>query len=113
MSMQELFDYTVDSGWALVDKKENADSNTYIYVYGTPQKCAALPAGQTTSVFFQDGTITFKNIVEGQGLDGTSLEIPVEAFAIQTADITEADTDVPAEVWSVLSGQAGADETGR
>ena len=104
----ELFTYTIDSSWVLIDKQEGSKENTYVYAYGTAQKCKALSAGETTPVLFSDGTIKFVNIVEGQGLDGQTLEIPVEAFAIQTADITEADTDAPSEVWAVLSGQADA-----
>ena len=103
--VQELFDYTFDDGWTVIDTKEGTDSNTYVCVYGSATKCQALAKDATTPTLFKDGKITFKNVLEGQGLDGTTLEMPVEAFAIQTADITESDTDVPSEVWSVLDAR--------
>lgn len=107
-ALQELFNYTIDDGWVKVNVQEGDTENTYVYAYGTNEKCTALAPSERTSVIFKDGKITFKNVIEGQGLDGKTLEMPVEAFAIQTADITENDATDPQQVWSVLNGQVNA-----
>lgn len=104
-AVQELFDYSISDGWSQVSVVEGDDSNTYLYVYGTSTSCQSLMPNASTPVLFDGGKITFKNIVEGQGLEGTTLEIPVEAFAIQTANLTDGNVTTPSAVWSVLSGQ--------
>ncbi|MBQ6496812.1 MAG: Camelysin metallo-endopeptidase [Firmicutes bacterium] len=110
--LQELFAYTVNDGWTRVDYQESESENTYIYAYGTPDQCTALAPNEKTSVFFKNSKITFINVLEEQGLEGTTLEMPVEAFAIQTTDLTDSDTSDPEQVWSILSGQIGAREGG-
>ena len=108
-ALQELFDYAIDEHWVKVEMQESDASNSYVYAYGTKEACTALSPSAKTPVIFKDGKITFKNVIEGQGLDGTTLEMPVEAFAIQTANITENQTTDPKQVWSVLSGQVKAE----
>lgn len=103
-AVQELFDYTIDDGWTQVSHTDGADGGIYVYAYAADGDCVALEAGETTPAVFSNGKITFKNIVEGQL--GTSLTIPVNAYAIQTSDITASDSTVPADVWAVLSRQA-------
>ena len=103
-AVQELFDYTIDNGWTQVSHTDGTDGGTYVYAYAAEGNCAALEAGETTPSVFSNGTITFKNVVEGQL--GTSLMIPVKAYAIQTSDITASDSMEPADVWAVLSRQA-------
>ena len=107
-SMQELFDYNIDSNWTLVKTETGDTADTHIYVYGTESKCTALAPGATTSVLFKDGKIKCKNVVEGQGLDKTTLEMPVEAFAIQTTDLAGTGTTNPAEVWALLEGNTAS-----
>ncbi len=103
--LQELFDFTINSGWSRVSAIEGDVSNTYIYAYGSEAECQVLAPEASTPVLFKDSKITFKNIVEGQGLEGTTLEIPVEAYGIQTTDITAGDVNTPSAVWSVLNSQ--------
>ena len=102
-SVQELFDYTVNEDWVLVDQAAGADSNTYIYAYAANGQCVAVEPEDTTEVVFTGGKIKFKNVIEGQ-ID-SSLTLPVFAYAIQTSDITEDGSIAPADVWEVLSGQ--------
>lgn len=101
--VQELFNYSINEGWSLVSSSEGENSNTYVYAYAADGACTALAAEATTPVLFTDGKITFKNIIEGQL--GNTVVIPVNAYAIQTTDITADDSDDPSEVWAVLSGQ--------
>ncbi len=101
--IQELFTYSIDPAWVQVNMRETEDGNTYVYAYGTSSACKELNPNQSTPVIFQNSKI--KNVVEGQGLENTTLALPVEAYAIQTNDITSAGKTDPASVWNVLSGQ--------
>lgn len=105
-SVQELFDYTVNDNWTLIDEASGTDSNTYIYAYGTEEQCLGVDPEETTAVVFKDGKIKFKNVLEGQ-VD-SSLTLPVYAYAIQTSDITADGSTAPADVWEVLSGQVAS-----
>lgn len=103
---RELFDYRVDERWTLVTEDTSAsDKNTYVYAYGTEEACEALEAEAFAPSLFQDDEITFINVLEGQGLEGEKLEIPVEAFGIQTTDLGERKATHPQEVWEILMNQ--------
>lgn len=117
-SLQELFDYTINSGWVKVAEDTSApDKNTYVFAYGNETACTALAKGETTPVLFKNaetadpeesgkvGMITFKNVIEGQGLENVILKLPVQAYGIQTTDLTAMDVTSPAEVWEVLNNQ--------
>ncbi len=118
-ALQELFDYGINSGWVKVaEDRTAADKNTYVFAYGTDSACAALAEGETTPVLFKNteaagaadagviGLITFKNIIEGQGLENITLHIPVDAYGIQTSDLTDKDVASPAEVWEIINAQS-------
>lgn len=118
--IQELFDYGISSEWVKVEEDTSAaDKNTYVFAYGNADECTALAKGDVTSVLFRNteatdasepgaiGKISFKNVIEGQGLEAVTLEIPVEAYAIQTTDLTADNVKSPSEVWSILSRQSG------
>jgi len=117
--LQELFDYGISSDWVKVEEDTSAvDKNTYVYAYGNADECTALTKGGVTSVLFKNteaadaaepgavGKISFKNVIEGQGLEAVTLEIPVEAYAIQTTDLTSDNVKSPSEVWNILSKQS-------
>ena len=76
-----------------------------VYSYGTEAACKALAAEASTPSLFKDNQITFINVLEGQGLEGTTLEIPVESFGIQTTDLGESDATSPSAVWDILIHQ--------
>lgn len=101
---KELFEYVINGGWSQIVKEDKPDGCRYVYAYGTSSACSTLAAGQTTPVLFKDGTIRFVNAVEGQGLEEGTLELPVDAYGIQAADISGGKT-APAEVWNVLETQ--------
>ena len=123
-TLQELFDYRWNNGWTVIDTREvrsgTATYQEYVIAYGTANECTALKPGETTPVLFINGDgdhiankgvaglITFKNVIEGQGLENVELNLNVESFAIQTANLTTEDTKTPAKVWSILTTQTGA-----
>lgn len=107
-SVQELFSYTIADGWVKVQEDTTkSDANTYVYAYATGSNCTALASGNSAPVLFQGSKITFKNVIEGQGLENTTLNIPIDAYGIQTTDLTAGDVTSPSEVWTILANQQG------
>ena len=124
-TVQELFDYKWNSGWTEVESREIEAEDGKLYqehvvVYGTAQECTALEPGKTTPVLFMNalgshinnpgrtGLITLKNFTETPDLENLKLEMDVEAFAIQTENLTTADTNSPKLVWDIINAQTGA-----
>lgn len=104
--VQELFDYEINPEWVkVVEDTSAADKNTYVYTYGTDDACTPLVAETSTTSLFKDQKVTFINVLEGQGLEGTTLEIPVQAYGIQTTDLTDDDVTNPLAVWEILNTQ--------
>ena len=104
--VQELFSYTVNSGWTQVNKTETEDANVYVYAWASQDAMTAVAPEAETGTLFD--TIKLANIIEGQGLESTSLDVEVKDFSIQTTDLTDDDTVVPADVWAIVSGQQAA-----
>lgn len=75
---QELFSFSINEGWTKIREKKAEDSKIYVYTYNR-----VLKPEETTKTLFDQ--VTFVNIIEGQ-LDTQQLEIPVRAYAIQTAN---------------------------
>ena len=73
----------------------------YTYVYGSATECTELAGGQTTPSLFD--TVRFADVVEGT-INGQTLVVDVNAYAIQTADI-DGGTTAPVDVWAVLYNQ--------
>lgn len=76
--MQELVSYTPNGNWTQLKVQDKGNNKVYTYAYNM-----ILKPGETTVPLFQK--IRFLNIVEGQ-LDGLQLNVPVRAYAIQTAN---------------------------
>ena len=95
---QDLFTYSVNTGWKLIKTNASTDSTEYIYAYAG-DKMTALKPGETTATIFD--TVKFINIVEEQ-LDGQSLDIQVDTMGIQTADLG---TDSPLEIYNIIMNQ--------
>lgn len=104
--VQELFSYTVNSGWTQVNKTETEDANVYVYAWASKDAMTAVAPEAETGTLFD--TIKLANIIEGQGLENTSIDVEVKDFSIQTTDLTDDDTVVPADVWAIVSGQQAA-----
>lgn len=105
----ELFSYEVNSGWVEVGSaKTNTDEGTvtHLYAYGTADAMTALAKDTTTPALFDN--VRFANVVEDYNLEGTDLDIVVNAYGIQTTNINGdgAESKVsPVDVWSVLKNQ--------
>ena len=100
----ELFTYEVNDGWTQVGTptKNTTDKTVvYTYVYGSATECTELAGGQTTPSLFD--TVRFADVVEGT-INGKTLVVDVNAYAIQTADI-DGGTTAPVDVWAVLYNQ--------
>ncbi|MBQ8305587.1 MAG: Camelysin metallo-endopeptidase [Blautia sp.] len=82
----ELFTFSSAQEWSLIDSYVKGENKIYLYAYTQIVK-----PNQTTKPLFQQ--MTFANIVEGQ-LDGKTLNVPVRAYAIQTANTGENKTSI-------------------
>lgn len=99
-SVQQLFNYTVNTGWTLLKSNlTGADNNVYLYAYDT----ALAPNGVTNPALFNE--IEFVNVIEGQIATDVQFDIPVVAYAIQSnfGDGTTAST--PAAAWELYANQ--------
>ena len=115
-AVHELYSWNLNPGWTqlgdttnVTDESGNIIGIEYLYVYGNRSTCTPLTKNQATTELFS--SVTFLNVIEGQTLtDTTPLEeaetvIDIQAFAIQTTDLTADDVTSPTEVWNVLSNQ--------
>lgn len=116
--LQELVDYQWNTNWVVVEEDTSAaDYNTYVLAYAEDGECLPLAPQAMTSVLFKnaagdhiesagaEGIITIKNMIEGQGLEGTTMTINVEAYAIQTTDLGKNNETSPEAVWTILNNQ--------
>lgn len=103
--LQELFTFSINNEWKQI---ESDGEGKYVFAYvGKDNSLSALKPGEMTTALFRDNKIHLINIVEGQGIQERQLNIPVTAYAIQSSDITEQDSDDPHTVWNILSNQKG------
>lgn len=106
-----------DAKWAEVPGTAVDDDKEYTrtFVYGTSSAAEALtPGGKTESLF---DTIKFANVLEGQSIEGSKLDVDVTTFAIQTDYLGDGTNDGsgtmttdPAAIWAILEKQAPAVE---
>lgn len=104
---KELFTYQVKSGWTEINKAAeetigDQKYNVHTYVWGSADACTALDKTATTGSLFD--SIKFINVIEGEGLEETQLDVIVDAYGIQTTDIN-GDKTAPLDVWAVLHKQ--------
>lgn len=114
----QLFNYDVNEGWYLVDSTITDTENTYVYAYGTEEAMTELKAEETTSTAVFD-YVRFANINENSELELENLDIVVNAYAIQTTNLNDADSDIngvntdgkvaAADVWSVVNNARTTD----
>lgn len=102
----EMFTYEINAGWVavgapVIDKE--AGTSTQIYAYAVDDVLTALAADQKTEAVFY--SVTFRNVVEGTGMEGATENIVITAYGIQTDNINGGKTD-PAGVWEVILNQA-------
>lgn len=82
-AQNELFSYEVNPGWELL--KQDTDGNNKIYVYAYTKKIL-VPNEETNNLFDK---VKFLDIAEGAIKKGTELNIPVNAYAIQSDYLNE------------------------
>lgn len=104
--------------------KDSDAYNTYIVAYAKSGVCTPLAKDATTTPLFKNivlesadnnhsgeaGYITFKNVIENEGLEEATLKIPVKAYGIQTTDLTGDDVTGMSDVWNVLYKQTPVTE---
>lgn len=92
--------------------KDDAGKTTaykYLYAYANDDKtCKVLKPGDTTEPLFEE--VVFVNVMEGQELEGETVSIPVQAYAIQTENLPE-DTKNVWEIWSIITNQKELEES--
>lgn len=114
-ALKQLYSWNVNKGWVQLGEAKAVTENgkttafEYLYAYGSNESCTALVKNASTAPLFDK--ITFLNVIEGQtfadgkGLEESETEIDVQAFAIQTTDLTSNDVTTPSAVWQVLANQ--------
>lgn len=99
----ELFTYTVNSGWTEIGTASKDTANgviTHVYAYGTGTSMTKLSKNTSTPAVFD--SVTFVNVIEGQGLEGQTKEIECTAKAIQAANL---ETKTPTEILTIFNNQ--------
>ena len=103
----EMFTFTANAGWIpLSERTPVGDTYEYVYAYGADSTLTKLiPGATTTSAVFNnvelDKTIKSNDTVP----TGDDLKIRVEAYGIQTANLTNAQgaaVSAPAEVYALF-----------
>lgn len=87
--LQPIFSFTANQNWSLIKKETTDDFITFVYSYDK-----ILKPGESTNPLFN--TVTLANVIEGQ-IDTQTFEIPVKAFAIQTANTGDGSGNIPSE----------------
>ena len=92
----------INSGWTLVSSDNTgADSNVYIYTYGSSSACTVLsPGAETAKPLFSKARLA--SIIEGQGLDDSGQEIVLSAYSVQAENLPYS---TPQDIWGFLSSQ--------
>lgn len=81
-TVHNLFSYTADSDWLEIENTSDDKWNTIIYVYNN-----VLNPGDETEPLFE--SVKYLNIVEGELEKDTRLDMPINAYAIQTGYLNE------------------------
>lgn len=105
----DLFSYSVNSGWKLVDTISGTDEVSYVYAYAGNDGCltAIAPTKATTTLF---DSVKFANVIEGQGIENSSFDVTVKDYSIQAENLTMDSTgsgDVATDVWKIIKNQVG------
>lgn len=100
----ELFDYNIDSNWTEIDAVVNGNCNVmkHTYAYVSDNDTATLEVlskNQRTSALFNE--VVFANLSSSQGLEGLSLDMVINAYAIQTNDMD----NNAMNVWNVIKNE--------
>lgn len=97
----------VNEGWSLVRTNDLTDEGLveYIYAYGTNDAMTKLDVAGVTPALFE--SVTMCNVIEGQGLEETEVDIIIDVYAIQDTDLAVSGTDIvdPTQVLDIYLTQ--------
>lgn len=80
----ELFSFNANDGWTLISRDDSSeDYTTYLYAY----TAEVLSPNKSTNALFDE--VTYVNMLEGEIPMGTVLEMPINAYAIQSEYLNE------------------------
>ena len=80
----ELFSFNANDGWTLITRDDSSeDYTTYLYAY----TAEVLSPNKSTNALFDE--VTYVNMLEGEIPMGTVLEMPINAYAIQSEYLNE------------------------
>lgn len=80
----ELFSFNANDGWTLINRDDSSeDYTTYLYAY----TAEVLSPNKSTNALFDE--VTYVNMLEGEIPMGTVLEMPINAYAIQSEYLNE------------------------
>lgn len=95
----ELFSYEVNEGWKLIESALSEDKKTATKVYAYTEKIVA--PEETTATLFD--SVQYVNAVEGQLEMGDTLNMPINAYAIQAEYLNEQGTTVEEKMLDAYS----------
>lgn len=101
---QPLFTWEVNNGWSLVETVKNADTTDFYYAYGSSDSMTILKPQEKTTSLFKNNHIKFINLIEGQGIENTQLDVIVKDLSIQTTDLGKT---VPSDILEIILNQRG------
>lgn len=113
-TQHELFEYTLASGWYEIGHRDVTNAGgkvverVHLYAYGSSSAMTVLKPGASTPAVFTK--VKYINVIEGSTdnngvvLDGSTQQVDVTAYGIQTSDINGDITD-PEGVWKVYANQ--------
>lgn len=101
---QPLFTWEVNDGWTLVKTVNNENTTDFYYAYGTKDKMTTLKPQEKTSSLFKNNHIKFINLIEGQGIENTQLDVVVKDLSIQTTDLG---VTSPVDILETILNQRG------
>ena len=81
-TVHNLFSYIPDRNWIEIENTSDSEWNTRVYAYNKILK----PGEDTTNLF---ESVKYLNIVEGELEKDTRLDMPINAYAIQTGYLNE------------------------
>ena len=79
----DLFTYTLNNGWVLIESSQSENESVYLYGYETPIK-----PGESTVPLFNE--IQYVNVIEGDIPISTELSIPIVMITIQSDYLKDA-----------------------
>lgn len=97
---QELFSYTVNPGWCMVDEYTAEDGSFKAYVYAYAEK--ALAPGETSGTLFD--SVHFLNILEGELDMDSNVTMPVYTYGIQSNYIETSGSSAAERLESIYTG---------